>query len=47
VPGPRFEGEAVKPVFRPFNQCRQALCGRLHPSAPQLDCCRDGGEPSR
>lgn len=43
VPGPRFEGEAVKPVFRSFNQCRQAMCGRLHPSAPQLDCCRDGG----
>jgi len=47
VPGPRFEGEAVKPVFRAFNRCRQGTCGRLHPSAPQLDCCRDDGEPPR
>jgi glutamate-1-semialdehyde 2,1-aminomutase len=31
-----FEGEAVKPVFRPFNRCRQSVCGRLHPEAPQL-----------
>ncbi|MGA7991378.1 MAG: glutamate-1-semialdehyde 2,1-aminomutase [Thermoanaerobaculia bacterium] len=43
---PRFEGEAVKPVFRPFNRCRQAVCGRLNPSAPQLDCCREAGGPS-
>ena len=35
-----FEGEAPKPVFRPFNRCQQARCGRLHPDAPQLDCCR-------
>jgi len=42
--GPCFEGEAVKPVFRPFNRCRQALCGRLHPAAPQSDCCREEAE---
>jgi glutamate-1-semialdehyde 2,1-aminomutase len=36
-----FEGEAVKPVFRPFNRCRQSRCGRLHADAPQLDCCVD------
>ena len=36
-----FAGEAVKPVFRPFNRCRQGRCGRLHPDAPQLDCCHD------
>jgi glutamate-1-semialdehyde 2,1-aminomutase len=36
-----FEGEAVKPVFRPFNRCRQSVCGRLHPEAPQLPCCRE------
>jgi len=35
-----FEGEAPKPVFRPFNRCQQARCGRLHPDAAQLDCCR-------
>jgi glutamate-1-semialdehyde 2,1-aminomutase len=36
-----FEGEAVKPVFRPFNRCRQSLCGRLHPNAPKQACCVD------
>ncbi|HTY43383.1 MAG TPA: glutamate-1-semialdehyde 2,1-aminomutase [Thermoanaerobaculia bacterium] len=45
APGPRFTGEAVKPVFRPFNRCRQAVCGRLNPSAPQLDCCLSDGGP--
>jgi len=35
-----FEGEPPKPVFRPFNRCRQSRCGRLYPDAPQLDCCR-------
>jgi glutamate-1-semialdehyde 2,1-aminomutase len=34
-----FEGEAVKPVFRPFNRCRQSRCGRLDPEAAKLDCC--------
>lgn len=34
-----FEGEPVKPVFRPFNRCRQGRCGRLFADAPQLDCC--------
>jgi glutamate-1-semialdehyde 2,1-aminomutase len=36
-----FDGEAVKPVFRPFNRCQQPLCGRLHPSAPKKACCFD------
>lgn len=36
-----FEGPAVKPVFRPFNRCEQAICGRLNPSAPQSACCHD------
>jgi glutamate-1-semialdehyde 2,1-aminomutase len=36
-----FEGEAVKPVFRPFNRCRQSLCGRLYPDAPKKACCLD------
>lgn len=36
-----FAGEAVKPVFRPYNRCRQSVCGRIDPSAPQLDCCRE------
>ena len=36
-----FAGEAVKPVFRPFNRCRQSRCGRLHSDALRLDCCDD------
>jgi glutamate-1-semialdehyde 2,1-aminomutase len=36
-----FDGEAVKPVFRPFNRCQQAFCGRLHPDAPKRACCLD------
>lgn len=36
-----FSGEAVKPVFRPFNRCRQSRCGRLHMDAPKLNCCVD------
>ncbi len=35
-----FTGPAAKPVFRPFNRCMQSRCGRLDPSAPQLECCR-------
>lgn len=35
-----FVGEAVKPVFRVFNKCRQSPCGMLDPQATQLDCCR-------
>lgn len=34
-----FAGDAVRPVFRPFNRCRQSRCGRLHADAPQSDCC--------
>jgi len=36
-----FTGPAVKPVFRKFNRCMQSVCGRLHPSAPQLACCAE------
>jgi glutamate-1-semialdehyde 2,1-aminomutase len=36
-----FTGEAVKPVFRPFNRCKQSWCGLLHPDAPKLDCCTE------
>ena len=36
-----FEGEPVKPVFRPFNHCSQARCGRLHVDASKSDCCLD------
>ncbi len=38
-----FAGDAVRPVFRPFNRCRQSRCGRLDPNAPQLSCCVDAG----
>jgi glutamate-1-semialdehyde 2,1-aminomutase len=34
-----FEGDAVKPVFRPFNRCKQGRCGRVHQDAPRLSCC--------
>ncbi|NTW98932.1 MAG: glutamate-1-semialdehyde 2,1-aminomutase [Geobacteraceae bacterium] len=34
-----FVGEAVKPVFRAFNKCRQNPCGMLDPQIPPLDCC--------
>jgi glutamate-1-semialdehyde 2,1-aminomutase len=34
-----FEGEAVKPVFRPFNRCQQSLCGLLHPNVAKKACC--------
>lgn len=36
-----FEGEPVKPVFRPFNQCLQSRCARLDQEAAQLKCCID------
>lgn len=36
-----FDGDAVRPVFRPFNRCRQGRCGRLDPQAPKLSCCTD------
>lgn len=36
-----FTGPAVKPVFRPFNQCQQSRCGRLEPHGPQLPCCEE------
>lgn len=39
-----FLGEAVKPVFRPFNRCCQSKCGRLHTDAPRLACCTDDGD---
>jgi glutamate-1-semialdehyde 2,1-aminomutase len=35
-----FEGLPVRPVFRPYNRCLQARCGRDDPAAPQLECCR-------
>lgn len=38
-----FEGESVKPVFRPYNACSQSRCGRLFPDAPKLPCCHEGG----
>jgi glutamate-1-semialdehyde 2,1-aminomutase len=34
-----FTGDAVKPVFRPFNRCLQSRCGDLHADAPKLSCC--------
>lgn len=37
-----FEGPAVRPVFRPFNKCKQSVCGNLHSEAPRLDCCDNG-----
>jgi len=39
-----FLGDAVKPVFRPFNRCCQSKCGRLHNDAPRLACCTDDGD---
>jgi glutamate-1-semialdehyde 2,1-aminomutase len=36
-----FQGDPVKPVFRPFNKCIQSRCGRLHPDSAQSTCCRD------
>jgi len=39
-----FLGEAVKPVFRPFNRCCQSKCGRLYTDAPRLTCCTDDGD---
>jgi glutamate-1-semialdehyde 2,1-aminomutase len=35
-----FTGPAIKPVFRPFNRCKQGRCGRLDPAASQLSCCK-------
>jgi glutamate-1-semialdehyde 2,1-aminomutase len=34
-----FLGEAVKPVFRSFNHCKQSRCGRLYSDSPKQDCC--------
>jgi glutamate-1-semialdehyde 2,1-aminomutase len=36
-----FAGEAVKPVFRPYNRCKHSMCGRLNPDAPKSECCTD------
>ena len=36
-----FEGDPIKPVFRPFNRCLQSRCARLHPDSPSLKCCLD------
>jgi len=36
-----FFGPAVKPVFRPYNRCKQGVCGRQNAEAPKLDCCVD------
>ncbi len=40
-----FEGDPVRPVFRPFNRCLQSRCGRLHADAPRLACCGEGSLP--
>jgi glutamate-1-semialdehyde 2,1-aminomutase len=34
-----FVGEAVRPVFRPYNRCLQSRCGRLDASVPPRECC--------
>jgi glutamate-1-semialdehyde 2,1-aminomutase len=39
-----FEGPAVRPVFRPYNRCRQMRCGALDPTAPRLACCETSAE---
>ncbi len=36
-----FDGDPVKPVFRPYNQCQQSRCSRIHQDAPRLKCCVD------
>jgi glutamate-1-semialdehyde 2,1-aminomutase len=36
-----FEGDPVKPVFRPFNKCLQSRCARVHQDSPRLKCCID------
>jgi len=36
-----FEGDPIKPVFRPFNRCLQSRCARLHHDSPALKCCID------
>lgn len=36
-----FEGDPIKPVFRPFNKCLQSRCARLHQDSPRLECCID------
>ncbi|WP_051416424.1 glutamate-1-semialdehyde 2,1-aminomutase [Asinibacterium sp. OR53] len=35
-----FVGEAVKPVFRPFNKCKQGRCGRIYTDVEKLSCCK-------
>lgn len=37
-----FDGPAVRPVFRPYNRCRQSRCPHLDPDAPRLPCCESG-----
>lgn len=39
-----FNGDPVRPVFRPFNECLQSRCGRLNADAPRLACCNGGCE---
>ncbi|MCB0397054.1 MAG: glutamate-1-semialdehyde 2,1-aminomutase [Flavobacteriales bacterium] len=34
-----FAGDAVKPVFRTYNKCKQGRCGLLHADAPKASCC--------
>lgn len=36
-----FEGDPIKPVFRPFNKCLQSRCPKLNPELPKLKCCED------
>jgi glutamate-1-semialdehyde 2,1-aminomutase len=35
-----FTGPAVKPVWRPFNKCKQGRCGLLDPTVKKLECCK-------
>ncbi|HEX6965409.1 MAG TPA: glutamate-1-semialdehyde 2,1-aminomutase [Gemmatimonadaceae bacterium] len=41
-----FSGNAVRPVFRTYNRCRQSRCGRLHADAPRLACCTEPCDPT-
>ncbi len=34
-----LEGPAVRPVFRPFQECVKSRCGRLHPEGGLEPCC--------
>ncbi|MEO7774736.1 MAG: glutamate-1-semialdehyde 2,1-aminomutase [Steroidobacteraceae bacterium] len=34
-----LQGPAIKPVFRPFQECMKSRCGRLHSDEPPAPCC--------